>query len=98
MFLNKNVIGEYLTFYRDFELTTNFGDGESISVTPYKFGYLITHYKNDTADDQSFADTWDQAISKFGEMTEKHINECISKRRTNEQKTTSKYEQMELPF
>lgn len=98
MFLNKNVIGEYLTFYRDFELTTNFGDGESISVTPYKFGYLVTHYKKDTADDQSFVDTWDQAISKFEEMNEKHINKCISKRRTNEQKTDGKYEQMELPF
>ena len=98
MFLNKDVVGEYLTFYRDFELTTNFGDGESISITPYKFGYLITHYKNDIADNQCFMDTWNQAVSKFEEMSETYLKKCISERRTDEQKTASKYVQMELPF
>ena len=98
MSLNKDVIGEYLTYYRDFELTTDFGDGESVSVTPYKFGYLVTHYKNNTADDQCFIDTWNQAVIKFESMTEKYLTKCIETRRTNEQKSASKYEQMELPF
>lgn len=98
MTLCKDVVREYLTFYRDLELKLKFGDNESVTITPYKFGYLVTYYKDDEPDSQYFFELMRDAENKFEELAEKYMSKCIIDRRDAEQKEVSKYEQTELPF